>query len=391
MWPRLAADRLATLWAAFPAVLILGARQVGKTTLARQCFPQLPYVDLEEPATRQLFTDDPTFQLEQRATAALVLDEAQAVPAVFAALRGVIDRRPGVAGRFLLLGSAQPTLVRQVSESLAGRAGIIDLDPLTAAEAGRGDDQRSWEDVWVRGGFPSALRTDFREWWAAYLRTYVERDLPHLGVGADPLLLRRLLTMLAHAQGGLLNASTLGRSLGVSYHTVSRYLDVLEQTFLVRRLPPYFRNVKKRLVKAPKVYLRDTGLLHHLLGLDSRQAIEHHLVHGASFETFVLEDVIRREKLAHPHSQFFFWRTGSGAEVDLVIDRGAERFLIEVKAGRGDKPDAVRTLAQCVTDTAARAAWIVDQAPGTDPLRSGIGRRGITTCLTWLPGEAASA
>jgi len=385
MWPRLAAERVRQLWAQFPAVLILGARQVGKTTLARQCFPQLLYVDLEEPATRQLFLDDPTFQLERRASAPLILDEAQAVPPLFAALRGLIDQRPGVAGRFLLLGSAQPTLIREVSESLAGRVGIVDLDPLTAHEAGSGTDAQPWQEVWLRGGFPRALAGDFREWWEAYLRTYIERDLPQLEVAARPLLVRRLLTMLAHSQGGLLNASALGQSLGVSYHTVRRYLDVLEQTFLIRRLPPYFRNIRKRLVKAPKVYLRDTGLLHHLLGLGSIEAIEHHPVRGPSFESFVLEDIARREKLAHPHAQLYFWRTAAGAEADLLIERGSERFLVEVKAGRGDKPQVVRNLAQAFIDTAARSAWIIDQAAGCDPVRRGIERRGIAACLDWLP------
>ncbi len=385
MWPRLAVERVRQLWRQFPAVLLLGARQVGKTTLARQCFPDLVYLDLEEPATRQLFLDDPTFQLERRATAPLILDEAQAVAPLFAALRGLIDRQPDVAGRFLLLGSAQPTLIREVSESLAGRVGIIDLDPLTAHEAGSGIDARPWQEVWLRGGFPRALAGDFREWWEAYLRTYTERDLPQLEVVASPLLVRRLLTMLAHSQGGLLNASALGQSLGVSYHTVRRYLDLLEQTFLIRRLPPYFRNIRKRLVKAPKVYLRDTGLLHHLLGLGSIEAIEHHPVRGPSFESFVLEDIARRERLVHPHTQLYFWRTAAGAEADLLIERGSERFLVEVKAGRGDKPQVVRNLAQALIDTAARSAWIIDQAAGCDPVRPGIERRGIAACLDWLP------
>jgi len=277
MWDRLAAVRLRRLWRQFPAVLILGARQVGKTTLARQTFPRLPYVDLEEPRSRERFQDDPAFQLERYATTPVILDEAQAVPELFAALRGAIDRQAQKPGRFLLLGSAQPSLIRGVSESLAGRVGVLDLDPLTTAEARSGTPRRAWPALWLRGGFPAALRGDFRDWWEGYLRTYVERDLPQLGVGADPLLLRRLLTMLAHAQGGLLNASALGQSLGVSYHTVQRYLDVLEQTFLVRRLAPYHRNVRKRLVKAPKVYLRDTGLLHHLLNLPSADDVASHL------------------------------------------------------------------------------------------------------------------
>src|SRR5438552_788370 len=230
MWDRLTAVRLRRLWRQFPAVLILGARQVGKTTLARQTFPRLPYVDLEEPRSRERFQDDPAFQLERYASTPVILDEAQAVPDLFAALRGAIDRQAQKPGRFLLLGSAQPSLVRGVSESLAGRVGILDLDPLTAVEVAVGRERRPWTEVWLRGGYPDPLRTgNFREWWEAYLRTYIERDLPAMSIGADPILLRRLLAMLAHQQGGILNSSQLGASLGVSNHTVNRYLDVLEQ------------------------------------------------------------------------------------------------------------------------------------------------------------------
>ena len=191
------------------------------------------------------------------------------MPAIFSALRGLIDRHRKQNGRFLLLGSAHPSLIRKVSESLAGRVGILQLDPFTVAEVAGKTPQRALQNLWLRGGFPDAYLGDFREWWEAYLRTYVERDVPQLGLSADPILLRRLLMMLAHSQGGLLNLSQLGQSLGISYHTVERYVNLLEQTFLVRRLLPYYRNVRKRLVRGPKVYLRDTGLLHHLLNLST--------------------------------------------------------------------------------------------------------------------------
>lgn len=388
MWNRQHADHLRKLARQFPAVLILGPRQVGKTTLARATFPAAPYLDLEQPSLRQLFADDPQFQLESRLAArtrTLVLDEVQCVPEVFAALRGLIDRDRQRHGRFVLLGSAQPALIRQASESLAGRAGILELDPLTAAEAAPGTPKRRWDDVWLRGGFPDALRGSFRDWWEAYLRAYLERDLPWLGVQADPLFLRRLLTMLAHAQGGMLNASSLGASLGVSHHTIARHLDILEQTFLLRRLTPYFRNVGKRLVKAPKTYLRDSGLLHHLLNLSSLDDVRNHPGHGASWETFVLEDLIRREKLRHPHAQFFFWRTADGAEIDLVIERGSERVAVEIKAGRGDKAHAARVLEQAMRDIGAKRGWILDQADGEDALRLGLARRSFAADPTWLP------
>lgn len=304
---------------------------------------------------------------------------------MFSSLRGIIDTRRSEHGRFLLLGSAQPAIVRQVSESLAGRVGILELDPLTAQEAGGGEPARGMTDVWLHGGFPDALRGSHREWWEAYLRNYVERDLPHLGLHAEPILLRRLLTMLAHSQGGLLNASQLGKSLGVSYHTVQRYLDLLECTFLVRRLPPYFTNVGKRLTKSPKVYLRDTGLLHHLLNITTLTDLDHHPVRGASWETFVLEDLLRRERLRHPHSQAYFWRTADGAEVDLVLDRGSARFVLEIKAGRASRPELARAVERAAGGIGAERAWILDQAEGAEPLRPNVARRGMADSLDWLP------
>jgi predicted AAA+ superfamily ATPase len=270
------------MWGQFPAVLILGARQVGKTTLARMSFPDGDYCDLQAPELRQLFTAEPAFQIERRAGRVLILDEAQAVPPLFSALRGIIDRQRKVNGRFLLLGSANPRLVRQISESLAGRVGILDLDPLVALEVIQGQPLLEIDAIWLKGGFPVALQGDFRIWWEAYLRTYVERDLPQLGVRPEPLLLRRLITLLAHQQGGLFNASVLCSALGVSHHTVRRYIDVLEQTYLVRLLRPYFRNIGKRLTKSPKVFLRDTGLLHHVLNISSLGELDSHPVRGAS-------------------------------------------------------------------------------------------------------------
>jgi len=385
MWRRLAEGRLRALRRQFPAVTIVGARQVGKTTLARRAGRGMAYADLEDPRLRDLFAGDPVFAIESRAAAGLILDEAQLVPSVFAALRGIIDRDRRTKGRFLLLGSAQPALVRSVAETLAGRTGILELPPLTAAETASGSPKRGWQQLWLRGGFPDALKGDFREWWEAYLRTYVERDLPRYGVTVDPLMLRRLLTMLAHAQGGLLNASQLGGSLGVSYHTVQRYLDVLEQTFLLRRLPPYHRNIGKRLTRSPKVYLRDTGLLHHLLHIDSLEALESHPSRGASWETFVIEELIRRESIASPHTQFFFWRTAAGAEIDLVLDRGSERTAVEIKAGHGGRAEVVRRLADAATDISARAAWILDQGTGEEPLARNVTRRGYGDSIRWLP------
>ena len=395
MYLRLALDRLHVLARQFPAVLILGARQVGKTTLARQAFASHTYLDLEDPATHALFAEDPRFQLDARRSQGLVLDEAQRLPALFDALRGAIDAERQQMGRFVILGSAQPTLVRQVAESLAGRVGILELSPLTLQEISTETPADSaMQRLWLCGGFPDALGADargghFRDWWEAYLRTYVERDLPTMGVGADPVLMRKLLTMLAHAQGGMANLNQLAAALGCSQPTVARYVDILEQSFLLRRLPPYFRNVGKRLVKAPKLYLRDTGLLHHLLNIDSLAVLDAHPIRGASWETLVLEDLLRREALAHPHSAAHFWRTAGGAEVDLLLERSAALHAVEIKTARATSPYLARGLRAIMADTGATTATVIDQGTGHDPLAPSVERRGFAASAQWLPGEAS--
>jgi uncharacterized protein len=385
MYRRIASSRLRELARQFPAVLIVGARQVGKTTLARSVFSKSNYLDLQEPQQRAIFSADPSHQLEYSQSKPLILDEAQNVPELFSALRGQIDARRSRNGRYILLGSAQPSLVRKVSESLAGRIGILELDPLTVSETLSGTPKRGWKTLWLRGGFPDALKGNFRTWWESYLRLYIERDLPALGLSAQPILLRRLLTMLAHQQGQLANAVHIGSALGVSHNTVQRYLDILEQTFLIRRLPPYFVNVGKRLTKAPKIYLRDTGLLHHLLNIDSLDALDSHPIRGQSWETFVIEDMIRREKVAHPFTQFFFWRTQAGAEIDLVFERGSDRVAIEIKAGSGRNVYAARSLAGAAKDIKASLAFILDQAAGEEALSPTVGRRNFAESVEWLP------
>jgi hypothetical protein len=385
MFFRAAVPALHAAAARFPVVVLLGARQVGKTTLARTAFAAHRYLDLEDPRTAERFRADARFELDAAAAPGLILDEAQAVPAVFAALRGAVDAQRAQAGRFIVLGSAQPALVRAVSESLAGRAAVIDLDPLTAAEALAGPQPQPWRALWLAGGFPDALAGDFRAWWESYLRLVLERDLPLYGVRADPVFMRRLLTMLAHQHGGLLNASALGGSLGVSHHTLLRHLDVLESIYLVRRLPPYFRDVGKRLTKAPKVYLRDSGLLHHLLNIGSADELANHPSLGASFEGFVIEELLRREKLVHPRCQAYFWRTAAGAEIDLVLDRGGERIAVEVKAGRGDDARAIRTLREAMPDVQAERAWIVDQAAGIERVDALIARAGFGEVVQGVP------
>jgi predicted AAA+ superfamily ATPase len=384
MFSRLIVESLRASAAAFPVVVVLGARQVGKTTLARSTFPSHRYVDLEDPRTAARFHDDARFELDAAEGQGLILDEAQAVPALFAALRGAVDADRRRHGRFIVLGSAQPTLVRGVSESLAGRAAVVELDPLTAQETAEGPDAAGWQEHWLKGGFPDALQGNWRLWWDSYLRLVLERDLPQYGVRADPVFMRRLLTMLAHQHGGLLNASALGSSLGVTHHTLLRHVDVLESIYLVRRLQPYFRNVGKRLTRSPKVYLRDSGLLHHLLNISSADELASHPSRGASWEGFVIEDVLRRERFANPSAQAFFWRTAAGAEIDLLLDRGDERVAVEVKSGAADAR-AIRTLRDAMPDVQAARAWIVDQSPGIERLGQGMARAGFFEVLSGVP------
>ncbi|MSQ70520.1 MAG: ATP-binding protein [Betaproteobacteria bacterium] len=385
MFDRLATPLLHAAAEKFPVVTILGARQVGKTTLARAAFPDFDYLDLEDPRTAERFRDDARFALDQGAATGLILDEAQAVPGLFAALRGAVDARRADNGRFILLGSAQPALVRGVAESLAGRVAVFDLDPLTACESLTGDQPSDWRALWLKGGFPDALRGDSRGWWEAYLRMLLERDLPQYGVSADPVFMRRLLTMIAHQHGGLLNASSLGASLGVSYHVIQRHLDVFEAVFLIRRLAPWYRNIGKRLTKSPKIYLRDSGLLHHLLNISTADELAGHPSRGASWEGFVIEDVLRRERVARPASSPWFWRTAAGAEVDLLLDRGNERVALEIKAGRGGDLRALRALRDTLPDIEARRAWIVDQAEGIALLAPQIARAGFAEVVSGTP------
>ena len=315
----------------FPAVLVVGPRQCGKTTLARH-FLQGTYLDLEKPSDYQVFAGDIELALS-RLDEPLILDEAQVVPQLFSVLRSVIDQRRDRKGRFYLLGSVNPALVRQVSESLAGRVGIVELTPFLYPEVAGGD--LDLAGYWLRGGYPDACREADEQrrvrWHEQYVQALVERDLAGYGLKTSPVEIRRFLGMLAHVHGGLLNASELGRSLGIGYHTVGNYLDILEGHFLIRRLSPWFANLGKRLVKAPKVYVRDSGLLHYLLGIRNDRDLLESPRRGASWEGCLAEQVIALEKLRHVGSQFWFYRTHAGAEIDLVIERGGQRLGYEFK------------------------------------------------------------
>jgi uncharacterized protein len=379
-WSRLAQNRLLDLSAHFPAVVVLGPRQVGKTTLARATFPGAAYKDIESPMVRMRFSEDPAHEISRLGDMA-ILDEAQAVPEIFAALRGEIDKRRGDGKcHFCILGSAQPALVRGVTESLAGRVGLLNLDPLTPCET-----SLPVMEQWLKGGFPEALRGDFRAWWNPYLEAVIQRDLAAYGRRPDAFFLRRLLVMLASQQGGLLNLSALGNALGVNYHTIQHGLDLLEGVFLIRRLPPFFRNIGKRLVKSPRVYLRDTGLLHHLLNIGTPEELDVNPVRGMSWEGFVVEDLICRELLRSPVTQISFWRTSAGQEADLVFDRGNERIAIEVKANSGTNPHDARKLEVMLDDIGAQRGFLVGMGAPPEQLTARVANHSLDLDPCWLP------
>ena len=340
MIPRQALEIVRARLDQFPAVAVLGPRQAGKTTLAGLISRERAglYLDLEDASDREKLTDAAHY-LSGHEEDLVIIDEVQRTPELFQTLRVLIDkgRRQGLrVGRFLLLGSASIDLLRQSGESLAGRIAYVELGPLNVLEVGD-----EGEKLWVRGGFPDSFLAGSDEasavWREAFIRTYLERDIPQLGPRIPAETLRRFWTMLAHLQGGTLNAAQIARSLAVDGKTVARYLDLLVDLLLVRRLPPFHANVSKRLVKSPKVYVRDSGLVHTLLGLDDRDAVLGHPVAGGSWEGFVLENLLG---VAPVRVQSSFYRTTAGAEIDLVLQMpGGALWAIEIKRSLAPRLD----------------------------------------------------
>lgn len=358
----------------FPVVALLGPRQCGKTTLARatiharaEVHQKALLLDLERPSDLAKLSDAEAF-LRRHAGKLVCLDEIQRAPEIFPVLRSLVDddRRPG---RFLLLGSASPELLRQSSETLAGRISYLELTPFL------------WEELvpkkivtqsklWLRGGFPDSVlapddATSFR-WREQFIRTFLERDIPELGFRVPSRTLDRFWRMCAHLHGHVLNLSALGRALDTTHTAVRHHVDMLEQTFALRTLPPFEANLKKRLVKSPKMFLRDSGLLHTLLGLDSTDALAGHPVFGMSWEGFVVEQVVARA-LGFAASHY---RTARGDEIDLVLEKGRRRIAIECKASSA--PTVTKGFWTAREDLGIREAYVVAPVREAFPIGKGV-------------------
>lgn len=342
----------------FPAVGIIGPRQVGKTTLVKQLMTQIKqpsiYLDLEYPGDLSKL-NDPVLFLEQNQDYCIIIDEVQRMPELFPVLRSLIDQNR-IPGRFILLGSASPEIIQNSSESLAGRIAYVQLTPFNFLEV---QYISTLNLLWFRGGFPNALLAPddnlSKTWLQQFVMTYIERDLPMLGFPGTPKVANRLWQMLAHYNGNLLNASNFSKALGISVPTSLKYIDFFENAFLVRRLQPWEFNAKKRLVKSPKIYIRDTGLLHHLAGIKDFNSLMGNILIGSSWEGYVIEQIAQ---ILPDDYGVYFYRTQAGAEADLVIVRGIKPICcIEIKFT--SSPSASKGLMNVISDLGTQKNYII--------------------------------
>jgi len=357
--------------AQLPGATILGPRQCGKSTLAKAIISGIEnavYLDLERPSDLSRLRDPEAF-FSIHTDQLICLDEIQRVPEIFRVLRSIIDEDPR-NGRFIILGSASPELLRQSSETLAGRISHLELTPFLLSEVSSGDHLPILRNLWLRGGFPrsylAAGETQSFGWRQDFIRAFLERDIPQLGLRIPGKNLERFWKMVAHLHGQLLNSSKLGESLGVSHHTVRSYVDVLEFTFVLRVLLPYEANLKKRLIRSPKIYVRDSGLLHALLDIESHDDLLGHPVYGASWEGFVIENVLS----VLPDWRAFFYRTSSGSEIDLILTRGKRRIAIECKAS--SSPDLNRGFWNAVNDLEIEEVWVIAPVRDSYPVEKNV-------------------
>lgn len=362
----------------FPAVAILGPRQAGKSTLAQKVVRASEssiYVDLEKPSDVRKLTDPEIF-FEFHKDKLICLDEIQRTPDLFAVLRSVIDGNPR-NGQFLILGSASRELIKQSSESLAGRIAYLELLPFDLKEvmAGAEDSHLVLSKSWLRGGFPRSflVARDSQSfvWRENFIRTFLERDIPQLGFQIPAESIRRLWLMCAHSHGQLLNSSRFGESLGVSHPTVRNYIDLLKQTFMLRVLPPYETNLKKRLIKSPKIYVRDSGILHALLEIETFDSLIGHPIYGASWEGFALENTLA----LLPDWHAAFYRTAAGAELDLVLTKGQRRIGVEFKASSA--PKFAKGFWTAVEDLQLDEVWVIAPVKDTYPVKKNVQVAGL--------------
>jgi uncharacterized protein len=382
--PRLLESRIAQALAKYPVVALLGPRQCGKSTLAKKILSgksRVTYLDLERPSDMAKL-QDPEAYFELHKGNLVCLDEVQRSPDIFPVLRSIVDERRK-PGQFLVLGSASRDLLRQSSETLAGRIAYLELTPFTAMEVSPGDAPQ--HKLWLRGGFPKSIQAgsdvDSFEWRQNFIRTFMERDIPALAPGFSPAAISRLLSMCAHWHGQTVNYSKLAASLGVTDHTIRSWLDLLANTFVLRLLPPFAANLGKRLVKAPKIYLRDSGVLHALLSLESAEDLHGHPVYGASWEGFALENILARLR---PGTNASFYRDSNGSEIDLVLERGTKRAAVEFKAGLS--PEVTRPFLNALAALGSPKCFVVSRAKDAFPLAKGITAMGLVGLLE--SGEA---
>jgi predicted AAA+ superfamily ATPase len=358
------ADKLTKHMDNFPCVVLLGARQVGKSTLAKSYVKNRPnsiYLDLEDPVDLAKLTEPSSF-LAANSDKLICLDEIQRYPEIFQIFRSYLDKG-NRNGQLLLLGSASRDLIRQSSETLAGRVSYLEISPFLANEI------TDINKLWVQGGYPDSYLKDEEfsfEWRKNYIRTFLERDIPNLGIRIPAVTLRRFWQMLAHSNGQLLNYAKLASAMGVAAGTIKNYIDILEGTFVIYQLRPFHTNTKKRLIKSSKVYIRDTGLLHNLLGIESMNDLLGHPTLGNSFESMVINSI--KENCSRYNLSFY--RTASGSEIDLVLEKGLEKICIEIKASMA--PKMTQGFYEAIKVIRPDKVFVVAQVEDSYPIGDGV-------------------
>jgi len=356
----------------FQAIALLGPRQCGKSSLARHLFSKrknVIYIDAEKPSDL-LKISEPEIFFNHHRNKLICIDEIQRLPGIFQALRSIIDERK-TNGQFLLLGSASPELLKQTSESLAGRIVYYELSPFLLPEVSKKDvKNETLMSYWLRGGFPrSFLASDeatSMQWRKNFIRTFLEKDIPQLGITIPAAALHRLWMMCAHHHGQLLNTSQLGNSLGLSHTTIRNYIELFSQTFVIRTLPPYYTNTAKRITKTAKIYIRDSGLLHALLNIETMNDLLGHPIYGHSWEGMVIENIIQ----SLPDWDAAFYRTATGVEIDLILTKGRKKIAVECKASSA--PEITKGFWVALEDIKAEEAWIIAPVYEPYPLKKNV-------------------